>query len=121
MSQPEATVPTMSKMPISASREADVVSGIPWSCAAGMKCVPISPFVDQPQIQNDRNSAQNVQRPAGLAQLVSDSLAGGGAVAAAGGSCGGRGAERHHPDVLGPVPQQHQHQKGRAAATTDRH
>ena len=61
VSQPEATVPTMSKMPISASSEADVVAGMPWSCAAGMKWVPIRPLVDQPQIQKVRNSAQKVQ------------------------------------------------------------
>ena len=42
----------MSKTPIRASRLALVVSGMPWSWAAGMKCVPISPLVDQPQIQN---------------------------------------------------------------------
>ena len=52
----------MSKTPISASRLAAVVAGSPWSCAAGMKWVPIRPFVDQPQMQNDRNSAQNVHR-----------------------------------------------------------
>ena len=51
----------MSKIPISASRLAEVVSGMPWSCAAGMKWVPIRPLVDQPQIQKVRNSAQNVQ------------------------------------------------------------
>ena len=41
----------MSKTPISASRLAAVVAGMPWSCAAGMKWVPIRPLVDQPQIQ----------------------------------------------------------------------
>ena len=58
----------MSKTPISASRLAEVVSGMPWSCAAGMKWVPIRPLVDQPQIQKVRNSAQNVQRRLSLAQ-----------------------------------------------------
>ena len=42
----------MSKTPIRASSPAAVVCGMPWSWAAGMKCVPIRPFVDQPQIQN---------------------------------------------------------------------
>ena len=54
-------MPTMSKTPISASRLAEVVSGMPWSCAAGMKWVPMSPLVDHPQIQNVRNSAQKTQ------------------------------------------------------------
>ena len=42
----------MSNTPISASRPAAVVTGMPWSCAAGMKWVAISPFVDQPQMKN---------------------------------------------------------------------
>jgi hypothetical protein len=50
----------MSKIPIRASRLALVVAGMPWSWAAGMKWVPIRPLVDQPQIQNVANSAQNV-------------------------------------------------------------
>ena len=61
MSQPLATVPMMSKMPIRASSPALVDAGIPWSCAAGMKCVPIRPFVDQPQIQNVPKRIQNVR------------------------------------------------------------
>ena len=51
----------MSKIPIRASRPALVVSGMPWSCAAGMKWVPIRPLVDQPQIQNVTNRIQNVR------------------------------------------------------------
>src|SRR5205807_1625144 len=34
--------------------------GIPWSCAAGMKCVPISPLVVAPQIANAPASSQKV-------------------------------------------------------------
>ena len=55
-------MPRMSKIPIRASSPAAVVCGMPWSWAAGMKCVPIRPLVDQPQIQKVRNSAQKVQR-----------------------------------------------------------
>lgn len=40
----------MSKTPITASSEAAVVSGMPWSWAAGMKWVPTRPFVLAPQI-----------------------------------------------------------------------
>ena len=55
-------VPMMSKTPIRASRPALVEAGIPWSCAAGMKWVPISPLVDQPQIQKVPN--EDPERPA---------------------------------------------------------
>jgi hypothetical protein len=51
----------MSKTPIRASRLALVVAGRPWSWAAGMKWVPISPLVDQPQIQKVPNRIQNVR------------------------------------------------------------
>ena len=61
-------MPTMSKTPISASSEAEVVAGMPWSWAAGMKWVPIRPLVDQPQIQKVRNSAQKVHGRLDLAQ-----------------------------------------------------
>ncbi len=50
----------MSKAPITASRPAAVVGGIPWSWAAGMKCVWISPLVDQPQMKNVPTRIQNV-------------------------------------------------------------
>ena len=46
---------------MSASSVALVVSGMPWSWAAGMKWVPMRPFVDHPQIQNDRNRHQNTR------------------------------------------------------------
>ena len=48
------------RSPISASRLALVVAGSPWSWAAGMKWVPISPLVDQPQIQNVPKRIQKV-------------------------------------------------------------
>lgn len=48
----------MSKIPTSASSQAAVVCAIPWSCAAGMKWVWISPFVDQPHTQKVSSKAQ---------------------------------------------------------------
>ncbi len=61
VSQPEAIVPTMSKTPTRASRLAAVVFGMPWSCAAGMKCVPTRPLVVAPQIANPPASSQNAR------------------------------------------------------------
>ena len=58
----------MSRMPITASIEAAVVAGIPWSWAAGMKCTAIRPTVVAPQTKNDAASAQNVPVRIGLAQ-----------------------------------------------------
>ena len=58
----------MSKIPMSASRLALVVGGMPWSWAAGMKWVPISPLVDQPQIQKEPNRIQKMRLAAGLPQ-----------------------------------------------------
>ncbi len=58
MNQPEAIVPTTSKTPITASSEAAAVTGIPWSCAAGTKCVWTRPFVDAPQIAKVPASSQ---------------------------------------------------------------
>ncbi len=59
MNQPLAIVPATSNTPTSASRLAAVVTGMPWSCAAGMKCVPTRPAVVAPQIANDPASSQN--------------------------------------------------------------
>src|SRR4051794_12076470 len=42
-----------------ASRPAATVVGMPWSLAAGMKCVPISPLVVIPQIAKLAASSQN--------------------------------------------------------------
>jgi AraC-like DNA-binding protein len=53
-------VPTMSNRPTSASRLAAVVSGMPWSCAAGMKCVAMRPLVLAPQIAKPPTSSQKV-------------------------------------------------------------
>ena len=36
------------------------MGGIPWSIAAGMKCVAINPLVVAPQIANPPASSQNV-------------------------------------------------------------
>jgi hypothetical protein len=55
-------VPAMSKMPTTASSPAAVVLGIPWSCAAGTKCVWMIPFVDHPQTQKVSTRAQNTHR-----------------------------------------------------------
>ena len=42
-----------------ASSPAATVVGMPWSLAAGMKCVPISPLVVIPQIAKLAASSQN--------------------------------------------------------------
>ena len=52
----------MSKIPTTASSDAAVVCGIPWSCAAGMKWVPTRPLVEAPQTANDPTSSQNTPR-----------------------------------------------------------
>jgi hypothetical protein len=59
VSQPEAIVPAMSKIPTSASSPAATVGGIPWSCAAGMKCGWMSPNVVAPQIAIPATRYQN--------------------------------------------------------------
>ena len=61
MSQPEKIVPATSKIPTTASSDAAVVGGMPWSCAAATKCVPIRPLVDMPQIANPPASSQKVE------------------------------------------------------------
>lgn len=58
VSHPEAMVPTMSKIPTSASSPAAVVCDMPWSCAEGMKWMPMSPLVVAPQIAKASASAQ---------------------------------------------------------------
>ena len=52
VNQPDAVLPTMSKTPITASKPAAVTCGMPWSCAAGMKCDCTAPFVVHPQMKN---------------------------------------------------------------------
>lgn len=59
MSQPEPTVPATLKIPTSESNEAATVTGMPWSCAAGSKCVHITPFVDAPHTAKVPVSSQN--------------------------------------------------------------
>ena len=51
---------------------------MPWSCAAGMKWVPISPLVDQPQIQKVMNRIQNT-RVRALSRSVREGEPGGAA------------------------------------------
>ena len=48
----------MSKMPTTIKSPAAVVVAIPWSCAEGMKWMPIRPFVVAPQIANAPAKAQ---------------------------------------------------------------
>ncbi len=83
MSQPDAMVPAMSNSPTSASSPAAVVFGMPWSCAAGMKCVPIRPFVVAPQIAKPPASSQNCEvrdaiRSASIAAVAALPVRGGG-------------------------------------------
>ena len=54
-------MPTTSKMPTTASSEAAVVAGMPWSWAAGTKWVAISPLVVMPQMAKPPDSNQNVR------------------------------------------------------------
>ena len=76
MSQPDATVPAMSKMPTTASSPAAVVDGIPWSWAAGTKWVWMMPLVDQPHTQKVSTSAQNDQRRLALRSTSTATRAG---------------------------------------------
>lgn len=64
VNQPDAMVPAISKIPITASSEAAAVIGMPWSCAAGTKCVLTRPFVVAPQIAKVPASSQNGPVPA---------------------------------------------------------
>ncbi len=51
----------MSTSPITASRLAAAVSGMPWSCAAGTKWVPTRPLVEAPQMAKPPASSQKVR------------------------------------------------------------
>lgn len=75
VSQPEAMVPTMSKSPTRASSPAAVVSAMPWSCAAGTKCVPTRPLVVAPQIANPPASSQKGRVRAAAASAPSARVA----------------------------------------------
>src|SRR5690349_6375362 len=77
----------MSKIPIRASRLALVVAGMPWSWAAGMKCVPNRPLVDHPQIQKDATRHQNV-RLRRNSRRIRITIRAGGSVLGAGGATG---------------------------------
>ena len=71
-------------MPTRASRPAAVVWAMPWSWAAGMKCVWIRPLVDQPHTQKVRTSAQKAHdredwRRTRIAASAGDSVVAGGA------------------------------------------
>ena len=116
VSQPDAIVPTRSNNPIRASSPAAVVSGMPWSCAAGMKWVPIRPFVDQPQIQKVPNRIQNVRDRALWRSVRTASLAGptcDPVCRVAGSSSASPGCAPQGPqaEVGRPVPDDEQHQR----------
>ncbi len=89
MNQPLAMVPATSKTPTRASRLAAVVTGMPWSWAAGMKWVPTRPAVVAPQIAKEPASSQNAllrvesrsTRSVRASALPSATGAGGGSVA----------------------------------------
>ena len=57
------SVPTRSKTPIIASSPAAATSVSPWSTAAGIRCVPISPLVVAPQMKKLALNSQNVRDP----------------------------------------------------------
>ena len=48
-----------SKTPIVARSDAAATSPNPWSIAAGIRCVPIRPFVDAPQMKKLPASSRN--------------------------------------------------------------
>ena len=71
---------------------------MPWSCAAGMKWVPISPLVVAPQIAKPAASAQNVRVRAASARVATARRAGPGpAPGAAIGSPGATGVPAAAP------------------------
>ena len=117
-SQPEPVVPTMSKMPIMASRLAALTSGMPASTQAGIRWVPIRPFVLSPQTKKLPNRSQKspdrLQR-AEDGDRPRDRVAGGARVGIAPGR-----AVSAQPDGLRPLRQEKQdegHSSATAAAT----
>lgn len=70
MNQPDATVPTTSNTPITASSPAAAVTGMPWSWAAGTKWVLTRPFVEAPQIAKVPASSQKGPVRAALTRTV---------------------------------------------------
>jgi hypothetical protein len=54
----------MSKNPTVASKLAAVTSGIPWSIAAGIRCVPMRPLVEAPQMKKLPARSQKLPEPA---------------------------------------------------------
>ena len=56
-------MPTRSKTPIIASNPAAATWVSPWSTAAGIRCVPIRPFVVAPQMKKLALRSQNVREP----------------------------------------------------------
>ena len=63
--QPDAMVPISEKSPMTETRPAAMVTPMPWSCAAGTKCVHIMPLVVAPhtaklpaRIQNCRSFSE---------------------------------------------------------------
>ena len=102
-------MPTMSKTPTTASSPAAVVTGMPWSCAAGMKCGWTSPLVDMPQMKKPPASSQNGRCLRALDQPADGVARGAGAHRVD--VVGRRAAVRGDAEVARPVAQQPGHQR----------
>ena len=68
-------MPTTSNTPTSASRLAAATSAMPWSCAAGIKCVPIRPLVESPHTKKDPDTYQKSRTLAASRNVCSVSCA----------------------------------------------
>ena len=79
----------MSNAPMSARSAAALTCAIPWSCAAGIRCVETRPFVVAPHTKNVPARSQNVRERAPARSPFSTALRAGGA---AGGSSQSAGA-----------------------------
>ena len=111
VSQPDAIVPTTSNRPTSASSPAAVVSGMPWSWAAGMKWVAISPLVVTPQIANPPDEQPERARAGGDAEYA-ERAAGVRPDLRCGGGPGHLGlAVRREAHIGRVVPQEQQHER----------
>ena len=98
----------MSKTPISASSDAAGTSPIPWSCAAGIRCVPIRPVVDAPQMKKLPVRSQKVFECRAVEQALDGAAE---RVAAGRRRIGDVGAVREEPEVGRPVAHQERHER----------
>ena len=102
-------MPTMSKIPTTASRPAAVVSGMPWSWADGMKWVPISPLVVAPQMAKPGDQRPERADPAGALSTCSARTAAFGGVrlprTGVPGAARQAGSAPHRRPVVGAVRQ----------------